>query len=310
LVEGLRKDGIPRRIREHFKTCVTSLELSEEASMSRASACINSLRQIFETEAGTTVINLGSEKNDIQAMMDHLEPLCYDSNPSTALRASCTRALAIREFLVPLGHPDIEQLLTQKFPDYLMPLSKVIHMWKTTDIDQWSQLAANPPTAPQPLLSDREKWSNVLCDGPLINLAVLSYAIRLRASEGEVNLAIAWNTLETLLKALGLAQAQASALTHARFNEVLSRVRGGISRYEGGAQATPLLETLNTIVRGLHLVEVLVHLPKPRISPRTEALYGREQLGNSELLEAVAAGLPGFIDATPPPKYQRASWSV
>lgn len=300
LVEGLRKDGIPRRIREHFKTCVTPLELSEEASMSRASACIKSLRQIFETEAGTTVIQLDSENNDIQAIMDYLESRCSASNPSTALRASCIRALAIQEFLVPLGHPDIEQLLTQKFPDYLMPLSRVIHMWKTTDIDQWSQFAAHPPTAPQPLLNDQEKWSDLLCDGPLINLAVLSYAVRLRASEGEVNLAIAWNTLETLLKALGLAQAQASALTHARFNEVLSRVRGGISRYEGGARAIPLLETLNTIVRGLHLAEVLVHLPKPRISPRTEALYGREQLGNSELLEAFAAGLPGFIDASPP----------
>src|SRR6266851_5399112 len=43
LIEGLKEDGVPWRIREHFMTCVTSVELSEEASMSRASACINAL---------------------------------------------------------------------------------------------------------------------------------------------------------------------------------------------------------------------------------------------------------------------------
>jgi len=211
LIEGLKEDGVPWRIREHFMTCVTSVELSEEASMSRASACINALLLITDTSAGTTVEQAGSETNGIQPVMERLEPFCYISNSSTALRALCVRGLAIREFLVFLADLDAEESLNQKFPKYLTPLYKVIRMWKTTETAQWTHLAGVSPTAPNPLPSDKEMWADVLYDGPLINFAVLAYAILSRAHDDDIRLDMAWKMFEILLKTFSLCQVRASA---------------------------------------------------------------------------------------------------
>jgi hypothetical protein len=158
VVKGLREDGVPERIREHFTACVTSVELSKEASVSRASACVNSLRLISETAPNitSTVRRPGLESNNIQAIMEYLDPLCYISNSSTALRASCTRGVVIREFLVSWHHLDAEAILTKKFPDHLMPLYNVIRTWTTTEISQWSHIPSiSPPPISDHLPSDR-----------------------------------------------------------------------------------------------------------------------------------------------------------
>jgi hypothetical protein len=105
-------------------------------------------------------------------------------------------------------------------------------------------------------------------------------------------------TLEILLKALGLAQVQASALARTRFDEV----RAVVSNYEGGGtQITPLLETLDIAIRGLRLVEVFACPPKRKLPPRLiEAIFGREQLRNRELLDVFSARLPKYVVASTP----------
>ena len=295
VVEGLRDDGVPGRIREHFTTCVTSVELSQEESMSRASSCINSLRLISETSTSATLADL--ENDDIQKIMEYLESLCYISNSKTALRALCIRSLVIREFLFPLAHKDTEELLTRKFPSHLTPLYRVIRLWKTTEIAQWSHLVGALPATADLLPSDQEMWSDVLCDGPLINLAVLAYSVLSHLGEEEINLDMAWKTLATLLKALGLAQVRASILARERFDQVLLMARTNSGKHEGLTQITPLLEGLDTVTSGLYLAEVFSYLPNPKLPPRRiEAIFGKEQLRDSELLEAFAAHLPGFIN--------------
>ena len=99
VVEGLIKDGLLKRIRQHITTCVTSMDLSQEESMSRALACIKSLRLISETAASVRRPGFGS--NDIQAIMERLDPLCH--NPSTAVRALCIRGLVVQEFPISAG---------------------------------------------------------------------------------------------------------------------------------------------------------------------------------------------------------------
>ena len=97
VVESLINDGLLERIREHIATCVTSVELSQEKSMSRASNCIKSLRLISEATANAGRPGfVGS--NDVEAIMARLDPLCH--NPSTAVRALCIRGLVIQEFPV------------------------------------------------------------------------------------------------------------------------------------------------------------------------------------------------------------------
>jgi hypothetical protein len=300
VVEGLMEDGVPGRIREHITTCLNSVELSQGQSMSRASACINSLRLISETAANAEVRRSGLLSHDIRAIMAYLELCCF--NPSTALRASCIRGLVIREFLIPLADLDAEEIQTKKFPEYLKPLYRVISVWKATEISQWSHPAGILTDYSYSLPSDQEMWADVVYDGPLINLAVLAYGVLSDASERDVNFDMAWKTFETLLKSLGLAQVRASAPARARFDEVLLKARGGVSRYKGGVtQITPLLKTLDTVISGLRLAEAFAYAPKPMLLPRQiEAIFGPEQLRNSDLLEAFAAHLPGFVNASTP----------
>jgi hypothetical protein len=304
VVEGLIEDGLPGRISEHITTCL-SLDLSPEESMSRASVCINSLRLISETASIVAVRRPGLENKDIHAIMEYLEPLCYNS--STALRASCIRGLVIREFLIPLADLDAEEILTKKFPDYLMPLYRVIRVWKTTETTQWSSHLTGTLTATgHPLPSDQEMWADVICDGPLINVAVLAYAILLRVDEEDVNFDMALRMIETLVMSLGLAQVQASAPALIRFNEILTRldeiISKGVSGNERGiTQVVPLLEALKITISGLHLAMAFAHTPKPMLLPRQiEIIFGPEQLQNSELLVAFAAHLPRFVGANTP----------
>jgi len=48
LDEYLTTDHILRRIKEHYLTCITTVELSDEASIARVSACVTALRLIFQ----------------------------------------------------------------------------------------------------------------------------------------------------------------------------------------------------------------------------------------------------------------------
>jgi hypothetical protein len=131
VVEGLRENGLPRRIRDRIAICVTSVGLSQYESLSRARACINSLQLIFETEDDTAV----EQQTDIRGIMEYLEPLCFNS--STVLRALCIRNLVIRELLIPFVDLDAEGLLGKTFPNYLMPLYRAIRVWKGTEVSQW-----------------------------------------------------------------------------------------------------------------------------------------------------------------------------
>ena len=197
---------------------------------------------------------------------------------------------------------DSKEISTKKFPDYLTPLYRVIRVWKTTEITEWSHLTGILTATGDPLPSDQDMWADVVYDGPLINLVVLAYAVLLRASEGDINFDMAWKTIEILLKSLGLAQVQASVPARARFDEVLVKVRAENGGYEGArVHITPLVKTLDIMISGLRLAAAFAHTPKSTLLPRQiEAIFGPEQLRDNELLEAFAAHLPGFVNTNTP----------
>ena len=60
----LTKDYIIKRIKTHIMTCVTSLELSEEATITRVRCCVNSFRLIFQHELGLIQEELSSVEMD------------------------------------------------------------------------------------------------------------------------------------------------------------------------------------------------------------------------------------------------------
>jgi hypothetical protein len=58
---------------------------------------------------------------------------------------------------------------------------------------------------------------------------------------------------------------------------------------------------LDTAISGIHLAGVFAYAPSPKLPPRRiEAIFGKEQLRDNELLEAFAAHLPGFVAASTP----------
>ena len=291
VVEGLIEDGIPRRILHHMTTCLSSVELSQEESLSRASTCINSLRLISEAVSETATPSRLKSGNVFE-IMRYLWWFSMDS--STALRAWCIRGLVIGDLLFPFVDLDARRS-GARHPNYLIPLHRVIGQWKTTD---FGTLISPGYTFPIYEEAQHDMWQDVY-DGPLINLAVLAYAILSRAQvdEGSVNFDMAWKTLETLLKSFGLAQVEASSLARKLFDEVLHKARDEVSKYNGEVtQIDPLLKTLDIVIRGLRLAKAFAYsqMPKP---PRKqiEAIFGPEQLRNTELMEAFAAHLRGYV---------------
>ena len=305
VVEGLGEDKVLKRIATHLEICVVSLELSQEACMSRASAYIKSLR-LFSSQIapGPTATQPGSERYSLTAIIERLTSLCRVPNSSIALRALCLRSLVIGEFLGPFDRPDAEsdaeELLTKKFPDYLKPIYRSIRVWTTTDTPQSSHLTSISPTTSYGFPDDREMWTAILFDGPLINLAVLANGVLSCSNDEGVNLDIAWTTFETLLKLHGLAQVRVSDQVRTRFTHVVNKAHTRVSSYERGrSPVVPLLDFLNIAVSGLRLIEVLAYAPK--LPPRQiRPIFGPEQLRNSELLEAFATRLPLYVARSGP----------
>ena len=304
VVEGLGEDKVLKRIATHLEICVVSLELSQEACMSRASAYLKSLRLFSSKIArGPTVTQPDSERYSIAAIIQRLTSLCHAPNSSIALRALCVRGLVIGEFLGPFdrsdAESDAEELLTKEFPDYLKPIYRSIRVWTRTEIAQSSPTSISQTTG-SVLPDDREMWNAILYDGPLINLAVLANGVLSYSNDEGVNLDIAWKTFETLLRLLGLAQVRVSDQVRTRFTHVVNKARARVSSYERGrAQISPLLDFLNIAVSGLRFIEVLKYAAK--LPPRQiRAIFGREQLRNSELLDAFATRLPLYVAGSGP----------
>jgi len=124
----LTADYILECINEHFLMCATSLELSEEASISCVLCCIKSLQLIFQhgmkpdqtpSEADK---KLRLQRTYNKHLIYDLEMLCVMEDPVVALRASCIRALAIQGLLTLLAQTEEGTTHNQSFPTPLIPL--------------------------------------------------------------------------------------------------------------------------------------------------------------------------------------------
>jgi len=302
VVEGLGENKVLKRIATHLRICVMSSELPQDAWMSRASAYIKSLHLFSQIARGPTATR--PERYSITAIIKDLAIICCNPDSLIALRALCVRGLVIGEFLRPLDRPDatsdVEELLTKKFPDYLKPIYRFIRVWTTTETARSSRPIGISQTTSYDLPDDREMWTAVLYDGPLINLAVLANGVLLCSNDEGVNLDIAWKTFETLLKLHGLAQVRVSDPARMWFTDVVHKAYERASSYERGrAQIAPLIDVLNIVVSGLRLIKVLAYAPN--LPPgQIRAIFGREQLRNSELLEAFATHLPLHVARSDP----------
>ncbi|KAH9043979.1 hypothetical protein EDB84DRAFT_851045 [Lactarius hengduanensis] len=292
---------ILKRIREHFMTCATSLELSEEACVNRVVACVNSLRTIFKisAEQPRNRDEDNTQKEYIQGIIDGLNALCDGQDSIVALRASCVRGLAFRGLLAQSTESEGESAPTHRFPSYLVPLYTFFSSRGNTSSTSKEDVG-DPPAevSEQPTMAvDQRRRRALLCDGPLINLTLLAKAILSNDDVDPSDLSLCWKTLDLLRTGLGIALVEVSDPALALFDQVHNETRRRVQAEERGFHIIPLLEILDAVARGRRLSVVLRDHPKFRSKP--DSVFEKEHLRNAEIFQAFASCFPAFVSKNP-----------
>ncbi|KAI0272967.1 hypothetical protein BGY98DRAFT_1000415, partial [Russula aff. rugulosa BPL654] len=114
-------------------------------------------------------------------------------------------------------------------------------------------------------------------------------------------LSFCWTTLDILLMQLGTIHSEGLTRAQSEFDHLRMKTHMYVHARERGfrvTQLTPLLEILDIVARGRRLLMVFSdHL---EYHSRTDIVFGREYLQNSDLLQAFAHCLPEFIATNPP----------
>jgi hypothetical protein len=289
LDEYLTPEHIKTRIKGHFVTCATSVELSEEESIKRAFSCVNALRLIFdnsrERKRSSKVQdnNLQSQKY-IQDIIVNFETLCDAEDSTMALRASCIRSLAVHGLLSQLV-PSVHENKSH-FP---MSLILLYNLFFPND-------KADTGREPDEQESKR-MWKGLLHDAPLANLTMLAKAVRERECAPPSSLSFCWKIFDILLSQFGAIHSDPSSdnPTPAQidFDNLHKDTHTYVHGEKMGFRMTPLLEILDIVDRGRRLL--MVFSSHPKYHSRATVVFGKEYLRNSDLLEAFAHCLPTFI---------------
>ena len=313
----LTADHILRRIKHHFMTCATSVELSDETIINRVSLSVEALRLIFQQSLkpnqGSSVPDKLEEKLQLQqaylqGLLDDFQTFCGVDDPGIALRASCVRGLAAQGLLSRLVQSyEYEKgtIPSRQFPISLIPLYKFFFPNDNADIVQRLSDGDAPST-----LENSKMWKSFMQDGPLANLTMLSQAVlseKRAVFTGEQTvfsgeqapsstLSFCWTTLDILLMQLGTIHTEGLTCAQSDFDNLRAKIRMYVRVEEQGFRVTqlaPLREILNIVSRGRRLL--MVFSDYPEYQNRADMVFGKEYLQNSVLLEAFAHCLPVFI---------------
>ena len=306
LDQYLTADFILNRIKEHFITCATSAEISDEASITRVSSSVKALLDIFqysrmrkEGSAMSDDLKLEILKEEsllqrtyIQRLIRDFQTFCDMDDQMIALRASCIRALAVQGLLSHLVPKNNRTTDMSRFHAPLIPI--YMFCFPNDHVDIISQLDRGD--VPSPLVIEK-MWKSLLQDGPLANLTTLAQAVRVREHTPPSTLSFCWKTLDILLTQLGTIHSEEPTSAQHHFNKLHKDIRMNI-RSDRGFRVTPLLDILDTVARGRRLS--MVFSGHPKYHSRADFVFRKGSLRNGDLLEAFAHCLPGFISKNSP----------
>ena len=293
----LTADYLLNRVKDHFMTCATSVELSDDASIARAYSCVKALLRIFiynrqcmekSPNKVDKLEELQSQKKYIQTLMDDFQALCGADDPLIALRASCIRALANQGLLSQLIQPESKAIRNLPFPIARIPIYTFFFPKDNTSILRRLDDGHT--------LRDEEMktlWESFLQDGPLANLTILAKAIRDREDAPPSSLSFCWKALGILLTQLGTIHSKELTYAQKDFDTLHENIRAYVHDDERGFRIRPLLDILDIVARGRRLSIVLSGHPK--YYNRADVAFGKEYFRNGDLLEAFAHCLPHFI---------------
>ena len=299
LYNYLTADYILSRIREHLITCVTSVELSDEASIARVSSSIKALLLIFQYSPARKQDSTVQDKRDvesqlqrtyIQRVMEDFRTLCGMDDQMIALRASCIRALAAQCLLSKLVPQDRRTFSISLIPIYTFFFPK--HNLDTIWMLEYGKYPSEEPSAAE----IETMLKNLLHHGPLANLTKLAQAVRDGERAPPSTLSLCWKVLDNLLTHLGSIDSEESNFANRDFDILHKNIRTYVHK-ERGSPVTPLLDILDTVARGRRLL--MVFSSHTKYHNRPDVAFGKEYLRNGDLLEAFAHCLPDFISKNP-----------
>jgi hypothetical protein len=277
------------RIREHLLTCVTEIELSEQACIKRVLACINALRVIVHIPT----ITESEEKllqEELQIYVEDFNGSCGKPEEKRDIRAFCVRAITFHDFLTKCLKPDV------KVPGYFIPLYT---FFSSVNMSQRPQQAPTGVSDEKELsfeLPDNGKTSQTLLhDGPFINLTLLAQAILSRDDIDPSRLSMCWKTLDILRSGLRITKVDVSASSLAFFTEIHEQTRNRVESEEPGFSVIPLLEILDAVDGGRRLSKVFQDHPNHKYRNKADLVFGMDQLRNPDLFQAFAHCLPYFV---------------
>ena len=298
LDNDLTADYILSRIKEHLLTCVTSVELSDEASIARVSSSVKALLRIFQ-HIDACKSNMGKlQRTYIEKLMEEFQTLCDMDDQMIALRASCIRALAAQGFLSQLIPHDSTTTLTTPFPASLLPV--YTFFFPSHNLDTIQLLLDGEDRSVEPSSVEIETmWKNFLHHGPLANLTRLAQAVRDSERAPASTLSFCWNASNILLTHLGSIHCEESTRAPSDFDNLHENIRRRVHEERGFrvTRLTRLLDILDTVARGRRLL--MVFPSDSTYHNRADVVFGKKYLRNSDLLEAFAYCLPGFISENP-----------
>ena len=287
LDEYLTAGYVLTRIKGHLITCATSVELSEEASITRVFSCVQALRLIFENSrerhrsSSVQDRKLQYQQEYIQNIIVDFQIRCDAADPMMALRASCIRGLAVLGLLSQLVSLVSED--NSHFPVSLIPLYNLFFPNDIADIVQGPD-------------KSKRMWKNLLHDAPLANLTMLANAVRKREHASPSSLSFCWKTFDILLTQFGTIHSDAGSgnrtPAQSDFDSLHMDTRTYVHGDEMGFRMTPLLDILDIVDRGRRLL--MVFSSRPKYHSRATLVFGKEYLQNDRLLEAFAHCLPAF----------------
>jgi Family of unknown function (DUF6535) len=301
LDEYLSAEHILSRIKEHFITCATSVELSDDAICNRVSSCVKALLRIFQysheyketSKPGELEEELLSQRTYIQTLMDEFQKLCDMGDQTIALRASCIRALAVHGLLSELVPPDSRTTVGLRFPKSLIPIYMFFFPTDNTGTIRQLDDGHTPSDA-----EIERIWKSLLHDGPIANLTTLGEAILKKERAPPSSLLFCWKALDTLLPQIRTIQSDELSRAQIHFGLLHEDTRTYVHTEERGFQVRPLLDRLDSISRGRRLLMLFSNHPMYRNT--VDIVFEDEDLRNADLLEAFAQCLPVFISNNSP----------
>jgi hypothetical protein len=297
----LTAEHILSRIKEHFISCATSVELSDEARIARVSSSAEALLCISQysrkckeksSVAGELETELESQQKYNQELMDYCQMLCGRNDPTIVLRTSCIRALALQNFLSQLAAQNSKTTDNSSFPISLIPMYKFFFPNDNTDIIRQLE------TGQKPKRDEIKKiWDSLLHDGPLANLTMLAQAVRDKEHAPPPILSFCWKALDILLPQLGTIHYDEPTPAQTEFDGLHKGTRKYVHE-ERGFRVRPLADVLDTVARGQRLL--MLFSGHPKYHSRADVVFGKEYLRNGDLLEAFGHCLPDFISENTP----------